>query len=92
MPSRFAFDDGGGRGVAVDDCRGGGSRPSGMMTKQESTRSKTPRISQLAGCWLLLSRYCPVPSSCLVAAFVAVSAWLLPCRCCLLPCDVCVAS
>ena len=66
--------DGGGRGVAVDDCRGGGSRPSGIMTKRESTRRKTPRISQLAACWLLLSSYCSVPSSCLVAVFVAVPA------------------
>ena len=67
-------DDGGGRGVAVDDCGGGGSRPSGVMTREERTRSKTPGISQLAACWLLLSSYCPVPSSCLVPVFVAVSA------------------
>ena len=67
-------DDGGGRGVDVDDCGGADSGPSGIMTKEESTRSKTPRTSPLAACWLLLSRYCPVPSSCLFAVFVAVSA------------------
>ena len=66
--------DGGGRGVAVDGCGGVGSRPSGRMTREESARSKTPRISQLAACWLLLSSYCPVSSACLVPVFVAVSA------------------
>ena len=68
-------DDGGGRGVAVDDW--GWGFPTirhNVMTRDDSTRSKTPRISQLAACWLLVSSYCPVPSSCLVAVFVAVSA------------------
>ena len=47
-------DDGGGRGVAVDDCGGGGSRPSNIITREETNTSKTPRIGQLAACWLLL--------------------------------------
>ena len=88
----IGVDDGGGEGVAVDDCGGGRSQPSGEMTRGESTRSKTPRIRQVAACCLLLSSYCPVPSSCLVAVLAAVSAWLSACRCCLLPRYVCVAS
>ena len=40
-------DDGGGGGAVVDD--GGGSRPSAIMTRDASTRRKTPRISQPAG-------------------------------------------
>ena len=74
-------DDGGGRGVGADDGGGEDSRPPGTMTREESTRSKTPRISQLAGSYrvavavfvllLFLPVCCPVAvASCCLAAFL----------------------
>ena len=83
--------NGGGRGVA-GDWGGGVSRPSGIMTREESTISKTPRCGQLAACWHLLSIFCPVcpPPALLLCSLrflpgccpVAVAALL--CLCCFL--------
>ena len=69
----------GGRGVVVYVDGGGDSRPSGTMTREESTRSKTRRISQLAGSYCLSVALCP-PAA-LFLCVVAVSAWVLPCHC-----------
>ena len=86
--------DGGGRGVAVDDCGGGVSRPSGMMNKRVREVRRLALVSlQLAGFYCLAIALCPPPALLLCSLlFLLFSARLLPCRCCLLPCSVCVAS
>ena len=71
-------DDGGGRGVGVDDGEGGDSRPSDTMTIEESTRIKSPRISQLARSYCLAVAPCPPLLPCCGVYVVAVSASLLP--------------
>ena len=62
--------DGGGRGVGVDDGEGGDSRPSGTMTREESTINKTPRISQLAGSYCCLAGRCCLLVPCCVSVAV----------------------
>ena len=80
----------GGRGVVVYVDGGGDSRPSGTMTREESTINKTPRISQLAGSYCLAVALCPLAALllCLCCFCLAVALSLLG-RCCLvLPCCV----